>query len=188
MSVETSHWLLYGSSMQKWLSKHRQRLLFFGMLPLVVLLLIHASENHLCGDAKAWFETCCQFLSGNWPTPNGAPRTSIFFAAGVTIRFVLLYAGVAALLRIWRDSVGKEATVMLYSELLKDRDLAIKNAVKGVLSMIEGRQNQEAASKAIDNAFERGERDFLQQHLPFLAGSDAAAKNIIKALNKPIAE
>jgi hypothetical protein len=73
------------------------------------------------------------------------------------------------------------------SELIRDRDLAIKIKVMAILNHIEGQENKEKAAAEINNAFASGESDFFERHLPELVGHDSV-KRIMDALNQPISE
>ena len=153
----------------------------------IVFVLVLAIENTSCQVNATRFETCFQFITGNWPT-GAINHKGVLYAGGVTFRFALLYGAATGLIKIWRDLVAwhVEELVMKYSELLKDRDLSIENEVRRILTSVPDAQRAKLADE-IHKAFEDGEQRFYQQHLPALAGSKAAAEEIVRKLNRTIA-
>ena len=74
---------------------------------------------------------------------------------------------------------------MQYSELLRDRDLAIENELRRILTSVPDTQRAKLAD-GIHKAFEDGERRFYQQHLPAIVGSKDAAEEIVRKLDRTI--
>lgn len=152
----------------------------------VIFVLVFAIENTVSQVNATRFETCFQFITGNWPT-GAINHKGPLFAGGVTFRFALLYGAATGLIKIWRDLVAwhAEELVMKYSELLRDRDLSIENEVRRILTSVPHAQRAKLADD-IHKAFEDGERRFYNQHLPALAGSKDAAEEIVRKLDRTI--
>ena len=177
-----------GRDLYAWAAKRKVGLLVTLVPILLVFVLTFLLENILDRQWLQRLETCFQFLTGNWPS-GGLDHRGLTFAAGVTFKFALVYTALAGLVKVWRDLVAWkaqetiEATVMKYSELLRDRDDSIESQVLGLIPDNVPPETREQVRKSIHEAFQEGAKLWAHQYLPVLVGTDNADR-ILKRLER----
>ena len=155
-------------------------------LPGFVFLATYTLENLLSPRSVEKFETGFQFLTGNWPSSQGTlGHDTVIFASFVAFRFTLIYGSIAAVLGTLRSlRAWRRMAVMNYLEMIRDRDDAIENELRGLINKNVPEQQREQFEREIQKAIEQGDRFWRETYLASIVGDAALAARILSKLER----